>query len=50
MSGSLGGSGSYVISPFHGLPMTEVVPAALEVKGVSKSSLLTGRRKIRFTP
>ena len=41
---------SYVISPFQGLPMTEVVPDAMEVEGVSKSSLLTGRRKIRFTP
>lgn len=41
---------STVISPFHGLPLQEVVPDAMEVKGVSKSSLLTGRRRIRFQP
>ena len=43
-------SGATVISPFAGLPVSEVVPDAVEVKGVSKSSLLVGRRRIRFQP
>ena len=43
-------SGATVISPFAGLPVSEVVPDAMEVKGVSKSSLLVGRRRIRFQP
>jgi hypothetical protein len=41
---------STVLSPFAGLPVAEVVPDAMEVRGVSKSSLLVGRRRIRFTP
>ncbi len=43
-------SGSTVFSPFAGLPVSEVVPGAMEIKGVSKSSLLVGRRRIRFQP
>ena len=33
-----------------GLPVEEVVPDAAMVKGVSRSSLLTGRRRIRLQP
>lgn len=39
-----------VLSPFAGLPVSEVVPDAMEVRGVSKSSLLVGRRRVRFQP
>ena len=35
---------------FMGLPVEEVVPDAAMVKGVSRSSLLTGRRRIRLQP
>ena len=35
---------------YAGLPVEEVVPDATEVRGVSKSSLLTARRRIRFQP
>lgn len=35
---------------FMGLPVEEVVPDAAMVKGVSRSSLLTGRRRVRFQP
>lgn len=35
---------------FMGLPVEEVVPDAAMVKGVSRSSLLTGRRRIRIQP
>ncbi len=35
---------------FMGLPIEEVVPDAAMVKGVSRSSLLTGRRRIRLQP
>lgn len=41
---------SALTSPFHGLPIEEAVPLSMEVKGVSKSSLLQGRRRIRFQP
>ncbi len=37
-------------SNFMGLPVEEVVPDAAMVKGVSRSSLLTGRRRIRIQP
>lgn len=33
---------------FMGMPVEEVVPDAAMVKGVSRSSLLTGRRRIRL--
>ena len=33
---------------FSGLPLTEVVPASVRVSGVSKSSILSGRRRVRF--
>jgi hypothetical protein len=33
---------------FAGMPLTEVVPAATRVSGVSKSSILSGRRRVRF--
>ena len=35
---------------FGGLPIEEVVPDSAMVKGVSRSSLLTGRRRVRFQP
>lgn len=35
---------------FMGMPIEEVVPDAAMVKGVSRSSLLTGRRRIRIQP
>lgn len=35
---------------FMGMPIEEVVPDAAMVKGVSRSSLLTGRRRIRLQP
>lgn len=35
---------------FMGLPVEEIVPDAAMVKGVSRSSLLTGRRRIRLQP
>jgi hypothetical protein len=35
---------------FLGMPVEEVVPDAAMVKGVSRSSLLTGRRRIRIQP
>ncbi len=35
---------------FQGLPISEVVPDSLQVKGLSKSSLLVSRRRIRFQP
>ena len=35
---------------FMGFPVEEVVPDAAMVKGVSRSSLLTGRRRIRIQP
>ena len=41
---------SVVQTHFSGLPMTEVVPDAAGVRGVSKSSVLSGRRRIRFQP
>ena len=39
-----------ISSNFMGLPVEEVVPDAAMVKGVSRSSLLTGRRRIRLQP
>jgi len=41
---------SALSSPFHGLPIDEAVPMAAEVGGVSRSSILQGRRRIRFQP
>lgn len=35
-------------SNFGGMPVEEVVPDAAMVRGVSRSSLLTGRRRIRL--
>lgn len=35
---------------FQGFPIEETVPDAAMVKGVSRSSLLTGRRRIRIQP
>lgn len=37
-------------SQFQGMPIEEVVPAAAEVKSVKRSSLLTGRRRVRISP
>jgi len=33
---------------FAGMPLSEVVPNSAKVSGVSKSSILTGRRRVRF--
>jgi len=41
---------SVVQTHFAGLPLVEVVPDAAGVRGVSKSSVLSGRRRIRFQP
>lgn len=41
---------SALTSPFHGLPVEEAVPLAMEVKGVSRSSILQGRRIVRWQP
>ena len=38
------------MNSFAGLPMTEVVPASVRVGGVAKSSVLNGRRRVRFQP
>jgi hypothetical protein len=35
---------------FMGMPVEEIVPDAAMVKGVSRSSLLTGRRRVRLQP
>ena len=35
---------------FMGMPVEEVIPDSAMVKGVSRSSLLTGRRRIRLQP
>lgn len=41
---------SGIHSNFMGMPVEETVPDAAMVKGVSRSSLLTGRRRIRLQP
>ena len=41
---------SALTSPFHGLPIDEAVPLSMEIQGVSRSSILQGRRRIRFQP
>ena len=41
---------SAITNNFMGMPVEEVVPDAAMVKGVSRSSLLTGRRRIRIQP
>lgn len=38
------------LTSYAGIPMTDVVPASAKLGGVSKSSILTGRRRIRFQP
>ena len=35
---------------FMGMPVEEIIPDAAMVRGVSKSSLLTGRRRVRLAP
>jgi hypothetical protein len=35
---------------FAGIPVEEIVPESAMVRGVSRSSLLTGRRRVRFQP
>jgi hypothetical protein len=37
-------------APFEGLNIEEVVPMSAEVKGISRASILQGRRRIRFQP
>jgi hypothetical protein len=39
---------SAINTNFMGFPVEEVVPDAAMVKGVSRSSLLTGRRRVRL--
>lgn len=41
---------SVLNSNFMGMPVEEIVPDAAMVKGVSRSSLLTGRRRVRLQP
>lgn len=41
---------SALTAPFEGLHIEEVVPMSAEVKGVSRASILQGRRRIRFQP
>ena len=41
---------SAITNNFMGMPVEEVVPDSAMVKGVSRSSLLTGRRRIRIQP
>ena len=41
-------TGGSLNSNFMGMPVEEVVPDAAAVKGVSRSSLLTGRRRVRL--
>jgi hypothetical protein len=36
------------LTSFQGIPMTDVVPDAARLGGVSKSTILSGRRRIRF--
>lgn len=36
--------------PYAGMPMVEVVPHSAEVRGVSKSSILAGRRRLKLAP
>ena len=43
-------SGGGLNNNFMGMPVEEVVPDSAMVKGVSRSSLLTGRRRIRLQP
>lgn len=38
------------LTSYAGIPMTDVVPASAKLGGVSKSSILTGRRRVRFQP
>jgi len=33
---------------FAGMPLTEVVPGKTKIEGLTKSSILTGRRRVRF--
>ena len=40
---------SYV-SPFERSPVEEVVPESMKVRGLSKASILTGRRRVRIIP
>jgi hypothetical protein len=39
---------SALTSPFFGLPIDEAIPLAAEIQGVSRSSILQGRRRVRF--
>jgi hypothetical protein len=41
---------SALTAPFEGLNIEEVVPMSAEVKGISRASILQGRRRIRFQP
>lgn len=41
---------SQLAANFLGVPVEEIVPEAAMVKGVSRSSLLTGRRRVRLQP
>lgn len=41
---------SALTSPFHGLPIEEAVPLAADLTELKQSSILQGRRRIRFQP
>jgi hypothetical protein len=41
---------SQLSANFMGVPVEELIPDAAMVKGVSRSSLLTGRRRVRLQP
>lgn len=41
---------SQLAANFMGVPVEELIPDAAMVKGVSRSSLLTGRRRVRLQP
>jgi hypothetical protein len=43
-------SSSVINTNWMGMPVEETVPDAAMVKGVSRSSLLTGRRRVRLQP
>lgn len=41
---------SALTSPFHGLPISEAVPAAADLTELKQASVLQGRRRIRLQP
>lgn len=41
---------SALTSPFHGLPISETIPGVADLTELKQSSVLQGRRRIRFQP